>query len=113
MNEYVGEEEELKSYIVPKNVKTRVEFFTGFGFKEVAIVLIAAAMGLCLGLLLLAITGSPISLGLFVPTSAFGFLVSKPNPRTGRSALDIIKDLRKYNARPKKYQYRYGSGRGN
>jgi hypothetical protein len=105
-------EDDIKTYFIPKNVKARFELFEGFGLKEAVIVIIGAFIGLSLGLILWFITNKVFLLGFFVPGGAMGFLISKPNPRTGRNALDIIKDSRSYNSRPKRYFYRYGDGRG-
>jgi len=111
--EDLGQSEfELKPYVVPKNVKTRIEFFSGFGMKEVGMILLAGMVGACLGLILWFIQGSPLWLGLAIPTGSFGFFLSKQNPRTGRNTLDILKDMRQYRNKPKRYYYRHGEGRG-
>jgi len=102
---------ELKIYFIPKNVKERFEIFEGFGMREMGITLIFGLIGLSIGLILMLFTQSKIPLLLVVPATAFGVLISRPNPRTGMSALTLIKDSRHYNSRQKKYFYRFGSGR--
>jgi len=113
MDNQVFQEQEidLKIYVIPKNVHARFEFFTGFGFKELGIVLIAALIGFSLGSIIWFFSGSKVPFLLCVPTAAFGFFLSRPNPRTGRSALSLIKDSRAFNSKQKRYFYRFGSGR--
>lgn len=103
---------ELKPYVIPKNVKTRFEIFEGFGLRELAVTLITGIFGLCLGLIVWFIEGSPLWLGLSIPAGSIGFFFSRPNPRTGRNALDLMNDIRKFKAKPSRYYYRFGDGRG-
>lgn len=110
--EEIDQDWALKPYIIPANVKTRFEIFEGFGFRELIYLLLAAIMGLCLGLIVWFISGQIFWLGLAVPGGALGFLFGKPNPRTGRNTFHIIQDIRNFNRRPKRYYYRFGDGRG-
>ena len=111
-NQVFHEQEiDLKIYVIPKNVHARFEFFTGFGFRELGIVLIAALIGFSLGSIIWLFSETKAAFLLCVPTGAFGFFLSKPNPRTGKSALQLIKDARAFNSKQKRYFYRFGSGR--
>jgi hypothetical protein len=111
MNE--EKEEKQNIYVIPKNISSRIEFFPGFGMKEVGIMLIGIVIGACIGAIGWFIEGSPLWFGLIVPAGAFGFFLGKPNPRTGRNILDILKDQRDYKSKPQRYFYRYGSWREN
>lgn len=102
---------DLKIYVIPKNVNARFEFFEGFGFKEIGIVFIAAVIGLFIGWIIWLFSGSTIPFFLCVPTAALGYFVSKPDPRTGMSALNLIKDAKDFGSKQKRYFYRFGSGR--
>lgn len=111
----MNEEEEIntKPYIVPKNVKVRFEIFDGFGIKELAYLLACALIGVCFGLIVWFISGSPLWMGLVVPFGAFGYFFGVPNPRTGRNSFDLLYDVRRFKRRQKRYYYKFGSGRGN
>lgn len=104
-------EDQLNIYVIPKNISTRIEFFPGFGMKEIGIMIIGAVIGACAAAIFWFLQGSPLWFGIAVPTGAFGFFIGKPNPRTGRNILDIIKDQRDYKSKPQRYFYRYGSWR--
>ena len=112
MEERLHEREiDLKIYFIPKNVKTRFEFFDGYGLREAGITLIFTLCGLALGFILWLFFGRDILLFLFLPAGALGFFLSKPDPRTGKSALMLIRDVRDFNSKQKRYFYRFGSGR--
>ncbi|TVX85626.1 PrgI family mobile element protein [Paenibacillus agilis] len=110
---FTESEDDYKPYIVPKNVKARFEFFPGIGVREIAMILLAGIVGLSVGFIFNFITGSILWVGLAIPTGAFMTLLVKPNPRTGRNTLDILKDMRRFKASPKRYYYQFGEGRGN
>lgn len=101
-----------KIYIIPKNVKARFELFPGIGIREIVLIAVSTLVGLCIGLVIFLLSGSLLWVGLALPPGAFMYLVCKPNPRTGRNMMQIMTDKRKFNSRPKRYDYRYGSGRG-
>lgn len=108
-----GDQNEIETniYVIPKNISTRIEFFPGFGMLEIGIMIIGVVIGACVAAIIWFIQGSPLWFGLMVPSGAFGFFIGKPNPRTGRNVLDILKDQRDYKSKPQRYFYRYGSWR--
>jgi len=104
-------EVDLKIYFIPKNVQSRFELFKGFGLPELGITLIFAISGLALGFILWLFFKSKILFFLFVPAGALGFFLAKPDPRRGKSPLSLIKDIRDFSIKQKRYFYRFGSGR--
>lgn len=98
-------------YIVPKNVKTRFEFFEGFGWKEFFVTIIGAAVGGIITTILFSITKSifailPIGIG-----GAIAFVISRPDPRTGISPMDYVKSSRNFQKKTKLYFYVKGGGK--
>lgn len=101
----------MKSYIVPKNVRARFQFADGFGWFELLICLVGVITGGVIAAVVFLITKSPFSLTFLVFGGALGFFLGKPDPRTGQSALDLIKDYKAFNTKPKRYYYSFGKGR--
>lgn len=108
----IEEDISLKPYVIPKNINTRFEIFEGFGMRELAYIGLTGLIGLCLGLIIWFFTKQPGWMGLAIPTGSIGFFFGKPNPRTGRNSFDLIRDIRRFNAKPKRYYYKFGDGRG-
>lgn len=130
-----NENDKIIQYIVPSNVSARFEFFNGFGFYELRIVLTACAIGVVIFFLLGTFkkpvpadpnTTNKISiemqkkeepvipdlirtLFIIVPTISAFFLVKK-EPTSGQSLLIIVKAMRIYKKRQKRYLYKYNSG---
>jgi len=100
-------------YLIPKNVKSRFEFFTGFGFRELAITSLGLAIGGILFFIVGFVTASFARIFLIALGGGIGFFLSIPDPREGKSLLHRIQDFREFNSRPKKYFYVFGSGRRN
>ena len=97
--------------MIPKNVRARLEFFPGFGFRELGITVLGLGIGAIISFLIYLITNHVFSFLFAVIGCTFGFLLSKPEPHTGKSPLSLIKDIRQYNSKPKRYYYRFGEGR--
>lgn len=99
-------------YMIPKNVDSRFEFFTGFGWRELFITLAGVAVGFLLffGIGLL-ISHLLIRLIVLVIPAFVAFLASAPNPRSGKALMDYFKDLKIYKSKQKRYFYRFGEGR--
>lgn len=115
----------MKDYMIPVNVNSRFEFFTGFGIKELVFSLIGFAIGgilaLIIGLILSPfvaiekvseITKTVIQIILIIIPTGIMFFGSKKNPRTGFSPFDFIKQRKIYFKQQNKYFYVFGSGGG-
>lgn len=98
-------------FLIPKNVKTRYTFFEGFGFRELGLTLIGLAAGGLLFGLFYVITDSLFSIVCIGFGGGLGFVISKPDPRTGRSPLELLKSWRAFRKKQKKYFYVFGTGR--
>lgn len=99
-------------YLIPKNIKARFEVIPGIGWREIFVTLI----GLIIGLLLFVLLGAfsvPIIVRMFITAvcAAIGYGISVPNPRTGFNLLDILKLMRRFNSKTKRYYYVFGEGR--
>lgn len=98
-------------YLIPKNIRTRFEFFPGIGIIE----LLYIVAGLIVALLLFLFTGiftkSFYRLIYFVVGFLVPFALVYQEPRNGMSLLRVLKDLKKFKSKPRKYIYVYGKGR--
>ncbi|MCP1312093.1 PrgI family mobile element protein [Paenibacillus tyrfis] len=98
-------------FLIPKNVRTRMEFFTGFGWFELFILLIGLGVGILLFGIAFLITHSFITLLFIVVGGTAGFLLGKPNPYTGMNALSFLKAFKAFKTKRNRYFYRFGDGR--
>ncbi|WP_274655577.1 PrgI family protein [Paenibacillus humicola] len=101
----------MANYIVPKNVKSRFEFVTGFGWRELFIMLAGVCIGLIAGGFVFVLMQSVFSIGLIGLGGGIGFFIGRTDPRTGKNALDLLRDFRHYQSKPRRYLYIFGSGR--
>ena len=99
-------------YVIPKNVKTRYELFTGIGFKELLITAVGTLIGIVI-FFLASLLKFPVPLTVIISVifPAAAFLLSISNPRTNMSLLTMIKYFRIYKTRQKRYFYVFGGGR--
>ncbi|BDG59773.1 hypothetical protein [Caldinitratiruptor microaerophilus] len=95
-----------RSYLIPRQVTTRFEFFPGFGWPE----LFALAAAIALGAGLAALAGGlglsrPVRAALFVlpPGAVWQLVRGGPN-----SLLAALQRLRLYRTHPQRYLYRLG-----
>lgn len=101
----------MANFIVPKNVKSRFEFFSGFGWKELIFLLFGAVAGFLISGIIFIVSHNLVAF-LIAPIGAvLGFFTGKTDPRTGKNLLTLIKDFKDFQTRPKRYQFRYGEGR--
>ena len=101
----------MDDFIVPKNVKSRFEFFPSFGWKELIFLLLGTVTGLLISGIIFMVSHH-LAAFLAIPIgAALGFLIGKPDPRTGKNLLTLIKDFKDFQTRPKRYHFRYGEGR--
>lgn len=101
-----------EQYVIPKNVRSRFELIPGIGWKEVWIILLGVCIGAAFGGLIYLVSKQLVALvivTLFCAT--IGFFVAKPHPTTGKNALDLLKDVRDFKSKPRRYYYQFGQGR--
>jgi hypothetical protein len=96
-------------YIIPKNVKSKFEFFPGFGWKELFISLIFLLVGVGLFFLSGLFTRSMFRVIFIALTTATGILFVIEDPRSG-SFLKFVQSYRKYKRKPRRYEYRFKRG---
>jgi hypothetical protein len=98
-------------FLIPKNVRTRFEFFTGFGFKELFMLLAGIVVGGGLSFLVFLITHSLFSFLLTALFGSIGFIAGKRDPRTGLNGIDHFKAMRAFQSKQRLFFYRHGDGR--
>lgn len=98
-------------YLIPKNVKTRFEFFTGFGWRELLITAIGLAIGGIIFYIVSIFTDSIFALIIIALGVGGGYLISKPDPRTGQNLLELIHNFKSFKSKTHTYYYVFGEGR--
>jgi hypothetical protein len=99
------------NFLIPKNVRTRFEFFNGFGFKELFMLLAGIGVGGGLSLIIYLITHSLFSFVFTALFGSIGFIAGKPDPRTGMNGLGHFKAMRAFQSKQRLFFYRHGDGR--
>jgi len=97
-------------YIIPKNVKTKFEFFSGFGWKELFISVLFLLLGAVAFFLMGIFTTSMFRLIVVAMITAIGVFIGIEDPRSGRSFIGFVSDYRKYKNKPHRYEYRFKKG---
>ncbi|WP_422445385.1 hypothetical protein [Thermoanaerobacterium sp. DL9XJH110] len=98
-----------KEYLVPRAVRTRMEFFPGFGILELLVVGAGGAMGFLLQYLLSFLPFSP-GIKPFIKIVTVTLFTGAPyifvkQDMFGASLYTQLKAFRKWDSRPKKYLY--------
>ena len=125
-----NENENVTQYLIPANVTTKFEFFTGFGWAELRFVAITLIIGTAIffalgmpkrNVLVQSSTLSsqtvkqsivpaiPRAMFIIIPGLTSFFLV-KRDGTTGASVLSLLKASREFKKNQKLYLYRYKSG---
>lgn len=95
-------------YLIPRNISNRFEFFPGWGWKELLILITGLGIGGIFFLLLGLVILSPIR---FLPILFFGgigYIASQPVMADGSTALQIIKYYHLFSKEQKLYLYMKG-----
>jgi len=98
-------------YLIPKNIRTRFEFFPGIGIVELLYIVIGLAIAFILYKLTGLFTKSFYRLIYFVIGFLIPFALVYQEPRNGVSLLRVLKDLKKFKSKPRRYIYVHGKGR--
>jgi len=96
-----------EEFIIPTNVSSGFEMLDGIGVKEIINILIAAACGAGIMLIVRMIVVMPMHyavVGFIVTPSAFAYFLTKRGPY-GPSALSVISAVIKYLKEQKRYLY--------
>ncbi|HBQ26676.1 MAG TPA: PrgI family protein [Syntrophomonas sp.] len=95
-------------YLIPRNISNRFEFFPGWGWQELIMLLIGLGTGVLICFLLGLVTHSPAR---FIPVlllGAIGYMATKPIMADGSTAIQIIRYMQRYNHSQKLYLYQKG-----
>jgi len=98
-------EEQRETLYIPTNIKTRQEFFSGFGFPELMQTLVMAAVSLVVGLILYAEDQSVPRTVLIVIITIATTIVCVSKDRNNQSMLDYVKNMIRFSREQKKYPY--------
>ena len=100
---------EKKQLYIPVNIKTRFEFFDGFGFPELGITAIVALIS---GLIAFFISNIYNGALLVLISSAMVVTLVRKN-QYNQSVLDMIKIFIRFQQKQQKYKYEYYNKYGN
>ncbi len=100
----------MKEYIVPRETKTKMEIFPGFGFVEIGAVAIGMAIGGVLQLIpaVLPLSAAPkifARIFLFALPAGMAYMLFKQNT-AGNSLYQQIKAYKSWSSRSKVYYYK-------
>ena len=94
-------------YLVPANVTARFEFFTGFGVKELIYCLIVGAAALAVALIFGFLLSMIVKVVIVAGSIGATFFCVQKNPMTGMSILDLIKSIKAFANKQKRFLYAY------
>ncbi len=103
----------MKDYLIPSNVKSRFEFFPGFGWIELGLTVGGIMVGGILYFLIGFLNQSFIV--RFLPgviITSVMFLGSVQNPRTGFSPFSFFRRQKRYQQQQNRFRYVFCSGGG-
>lgn len=95
-------------YLIPRNISKRFEFFPGWGWKELFILLIALGIGTVLSFTLSLVISHPACHLLIVLFGGIGYMSTQPVMADGSTALQMLSYMQKYRQSQKLYLYRRG-----
>lgn len=95
-------------YLIPRNISNRFEFFPGWGWPELIMLLVGIGIGVLICVLLGLITHSPARFLPILLFGAIGYIATKPIMADGSTALQIIKYMQRHNNSQKLYLYQKG-----
>lgn len=94
-------------YLIPRNISSRFEFFPGWGWTELFLLLAGLGIGALMFLLLGIVTAGPIRV---IPVMFFGFLgFISGQPLINESTLiEVVKSMLSFRRSQKLYLYQKG-----
>ena len=98
-------EEKIMLYI-PLGINTRIDYFTGFGKKELAEAMVGIVLGILLSILGFLITGQQLTIVIINILFIGGSILATTKGSTNQSVVDIISDSIKFSNEKKSYPYR-------
>ena len=101
---------EKSTLYIPANIKTRQEFFEGFGFSEFLKTLMATAVSLCISLIIYSQNHSVATVVLFILISIAGSVVAVTKDRNNQSMVDYVSHMIRFAREQQRYHYRIKEG---
>ena len=98
-------DEQRETLYIPTNIKTRQEFFNGFGFPELMQTFVMAVVSLITGLFLYAGNQNLSLTVLIVIITIAATIVCVSKDRNNQSMLDYVKNMIRFSREQKKYPY--------
>lgn len=95
-------------YLIPRNISNRFEFFPGWGWPELVILLLGIGIGTLFCILAGFATHSPARFLPILLFGAMGYMATKPIMADGSTALQIIKYMQRHRYTQKLYLYQKG-----
>ena len=98
-------EEQRETLYIPTNIKTKQEFFSGYGFMELMKTLVMAALGLIVGLMIYAKNQNISTVILIVMVVISATIVCVSKDRNNQSIVDYVDNMIKFSRSQKIYRY--------
>jgi type IV secretory pathway VirB3-like protein len=98
-------DEQRETLYIPTNIKTRQEFFNGFGFPELMQTLVIAAISFMIAMILYAENQNVSGAVLIVIISIAATVVCVSKDRNNQSMLDYVKNMIRFSREQREYPY--------
>ena len=98
-------EEQKEKLYIPTNIKTRQEFFNGYGFPEFIQTLVMTVISLIIGLIIYAQNQDISVLILIVIISIAATVVCVSKDRNNQSIVDYAKNMMRFSREQQTYPY--------
>ncbi len=95
-------------YLIPRNISKRFEFFPGWGWRELFILLAALGIGAIFAFILGLFVSSPVRYLLVVLWGGIGYISTQPVMADGSTVMQILSYIRRYRQSQNQYLYRKG-----
>lgn len=94
-------------YLIPRNISSRFEFFPGWGWMELFLLLAGLGIGGLLYILLSLVTSGPLRVIPVMLFGFFGFIAGQP-VMNDTTLIEVAKSLYYYQRSQKLYLYQKG-----
>ncbi len=103
------EQTRRESLYIPVNIKTRYEFFDGYGIAELFYSALTAAVTGCIALTIYAATNNTVLCVLIVLVSVAASVMALSKDQSNQSILDQLRFMVRFMRGQKKYPYAYAN----
>lgn len=102
--------QEKEKLYIPANIKTRQEFFEGFGFTEFLQTLIVAAVSVVISIIIYSVNQSVSTVVLLILISIAVTVAAVTKDRNNQSMVNHVGHILRFSREQQRYRYRLKEG---